>query len=57
METEKPAGKSHPESGYEVDSALLAYRYRGRPQVKRESIALETTNASLNSLWSKHGNS
>jgi hypothetical protein len=57
METEKPAGKSHPESGYEVDSALLAYRYRGRPQVKCESIALETTNASLNSLWSKHGNS
>lgn len=43
---------SHPEGGYEVDVAPLAYRYPGRLQAACEGIALETTNRLLNQLWS-----
>jgi neutral ceramidase len=35
--------ESHPEGGYEVDVAPLAYRYPGRLQAGCEKIALETT--------------
>jgi hypothetical protein len=47
-------GESHPEGGYEVDVAPLAYRYPGRLQVDCERIALETTNALMNTFWSKN---
>jgi hypothetical protein len=45
-------GESHPEGGYEVDIAPLAYRYPGRLQANCESIALEKTNTLLHQLWS-----
>jgi hypothetical protein len=44
--------ESHPEGGYEVDVAPLAYRYPGRLQAKCESIALKHTEESLMRLWS-----
>lgn len=44
--------ESHPEGGYEVDIAPLAYRYPGRLQARCESIALETTDSLLIKLWS-----
>ena len=47
-------GESHPEGGYEVDIAPLAYRYPGRLQADCESIALEATNALMNTLWSRN---
>lgn len=43
--------ESHPEGGYEVDIAPLAYRYPGRLQVQCESIALEATDGLLKKLW------
>jgi hypothetical protein len=45
-------GASHPEGGYEVDAAPLAYRYPGRLQADCERIALEMTNTLLHQLWS-----
>jgi len=44
--------ESHPEGGYEVDIAPLAYRYPGRLQAVCEKIALATTNNLLEKLWS-----
>ena len=44
--------ESHPEGGYEVDVAPLAYRYPGRLQAKCENIALETTKSMMDKLWS-----
>jgi hypothetical protein len=44
---------SHPEGGYEVDVAPLAYRYPGRLQAGCEKIALETANEMLKGLWNK----
>jgi hypothetical protein len=44
--------ESHPEGGYEVDVAPLAYRYPGRLQARCEGIALETTKGMLDELWS-----
>jgi hypothetical protein len=44
--------ESHPEGGYEVDVAPLAYRYPGRLQAGCEGIALETTKTLLKNLWS-----
>ena len=43
--------ESHPEGGYEVDIAPLAYRYPGRLQAHCESIALEATDRMLKKLW------
>jgi hypothetical protein len=43
--------ESHPEGGYEVDIAPLAYRYPGRLQARCESIALETADRLLKKLW------
>jgi hypothetical protein len=43
--------ESHPEGGYEVDIAPLAYRYPGRLQAGCESIALDTTDTLLKKLW------
>jgi hypothetical protein len=43
--------ESHPEGGYEVDIAPLAYRYPGRLQARCESIALEATDRMLKELW------
>jgi hypothetical protein len=43
--------ESHPEGGYEVDIAPLAYRYPGRLQARCESIALEATDRMLKKLW------
>jgi neutral ceramidase len=48
--------ESHPEGGYEVDVAPLAYRYPGRLQAGCEAIALETTNTLLEKLWSQSDN-
>jgi hypothetical protein len=45
--------ESHPEGGYEVDVAPLAYRYPGRLQARCEGIALETTISLMNKLWSQ----
>jgi len=42
---------SHPEGGYEVDVAPLAYRYPGRLQARCEQVALETTGQMLSELW------
>ena len=44
--------ESHPEGGYEVDIAPLAYRYPGRLQASCEKIALETTKSMMDALWS-----
>lgn len=44
--------ESHPEGGYEVDVAPLAYRYPGRLQAGCERIALEMTKTILDELWS-----
>ncbi len=44
--------ESHPEGGYEVDIAPLAYRYPGRLQAGCERIALESTETVLKNLWS-----
>ena len=43
--------ESHPEGGYEVDIAPLAYRYPGRLQAGCEKIALDATHQVLNNLW------
>ncbi len=43
--------ESHPEGGYEVDIAPLAYRYPGRLQAGCEKIALGTTNTLFKKLW------
>ena len=43
--------ESHPEGGYEVDIAPLAYRYPGRLQAGCEQIALNTTKTLLEILW------
>ena len=43
--------ESHPEGGYEVDVAPLAYRYPGRLQARCENIAIKTTNTLMNKLW------
>jgi len=42
---------SHPEGGYEVDTAPLAYRYPGRLKGDCEAIALDRTRVLLGSLW------
>jgi hypothetical protein len=42
---------SHPEGGYEVDVAPLAYRYPGRLSADCQTIALGTARAILTSLW------
>lgn len=47
--------ESHPEGGYEVDVAPLAYRYPGRLQAGCERIALETAKSALEELWSDRG--
>lgn len=44
--------ESHPEGGYEVDIAPLAYRYPGRLQAGCEQIALKSTDNMLEKLWS-----
>lgn len=44
--------ESHPEGGYEVDVAPLAYRYPGRLQAKCETIALEMTKPLLERIRS-----
>jgi hypothetical protein len=44
--------ESHPEGGYEVDIAPLAYRYPGRLQAGCEKIALDTTKSMMDKLWS-----
>jgi len=44
---------SHPEGGYEVDVAPLAYRYPGRLAVDCETIALARTRLLLARLWEK----
>ena len=44
--------ESHPEGGYEVDIAPLAYRYPGKLQAACERIALERTKTVLKNLWS-----
>jgi len=43
--------ESHPEGGYEVDVAPLAYRYPGRLQARCEKITLENTSEMLDQLW------
>jgi hypothetical protein len=43
--------ESHPEGGYEVDVAPLAYRYPGRLQAGCEKIALDTASELLGRLW------
>jgi hypothetical protein len=42
---------SHPEGGYEVDIAPLAYRYPGRLQAGGEAIALQTAQSGLAALF------
>jgi len=42
--------ESHPEGGYEVDVAPLAYRYPGRLQAKCEGLALDATKSLLEKL-------
>ena len=43
--------ESHPEGGYEVDTAPLAYRYPGRLSAACEAIVLERTRVLLGHLW------
>lgn len=43
---------SHPEGGYEVDTAPLAYRYPGRLKADCEGIALQAARGLLAKLWS-----
>lgn len=43
--------EAHPEGGYEVDIAPLAYRYPGRLQAGCESIALQSASLILSDLW------
>jgi hypothetical protein len=43
---------SHPEGGYEVDTAPLAYRYPGRLKAECEAIALQAARNTLEKLWS-----
>ncbi len=43
--------ESHPEGGYEVDTAPLAYRYPGRLSIDCEAIVLERTRVLLDHLW------
>jgi neutral ceramidase len=43
--------ESHPEGGYEVDVAPLAYRYPDRLQAGCEKIALDATSDMLERLW------
>jgi hypothetical protein len=45
--------ESHPEGGYEVDVAPLAYRYPGRLKAECEWIVLERTRKLLEGLWEK----
>jgi neutral ceramidase len=45
---------SHPEGGYEVDVAPLAYRYPGRLSANCESIALDTARTCLAKLWQEN---
>jgi hypothetical protein len=45
--------ESHPEGGYEVDVAPLAYRYPGRLKAECEWIVLERTRKLLGGLWEK----
>jgi neutral ceramidase len=45
--------ESHPEGGYEVDIAPLAYRYPGRLKAECEAIVLERTRRLLDHLWEK----
>jgi hypothetical protein len=42
---------SHPEGGYEVDVAPLAYRYPGRLRAECEALALERARVLLGNLW------
>jgi neutral ceramidase len=42
---------SHPEGGYEVDMAPLAYRYPGRLSAGCEAIALDAAKKCLDDLW------
>jgi neutral ceramidase len=42
---------SHPEGGYEVDTAPLAYRYPGRLKAECEGIALQAARNALEKLW------
>jgi hypothetical protein len=44
---------SHPEGGYEVEVAPLAYRYPGRLAAECEKIALEAAQTALAQLWQK----
>jgi neutral ceramidase len=44
---------SHPEGGYEVDVAPLAYRYPGHLSANCEKIALDTTQSLLGNLWKR----
>jgi len=44
---------SHPEGGYEVDTAPLAYRYPGRLKAECEGLALDKTRELLGRLWQK----
>jgi hypothetical protein len=48
--------EAHPEGGYEVDIAPLAYRYPGRLQAGCESIALQNTGKILDDLWNSPRN-
>lgn len=45
--------EAHPEGGYEVDVAPLAYRYPGRLQAGSEAIALAAADEMLQALWGK----
>jgi neutral ceramidase len=49
--------ESHPEGGYEVDIAPLAYRYPGRLQAGCENIAIDTTKHLLEKIWSQSDHS
>lgn len=44
---------SHPEGGYEVDTAPYAYRYPGRLKAECEQIALDATRELANRLFRK----
>jgi neutral ceramidase len=48
---------SHPEGGYEVDVAPLAYRYPGRLQAGCEGIARQAATAALEKVWQEKTNS
>ncbi len=43
---------SHPEGGYEVDTAPLAYRYPGRLKAECDGIALQVVRDMIRRLWS-----